>query len=205
MKKLLLATLLAGTALLSGCMTYTPIAQKGVQSVLVVPVVNETHTVGADLLMNAIIPYHLIQRKGYYVFPSDTVRMVLENEGLYEPERIHQLGAQKLAEMFHADSVLFVRLKKWDAQYLGVTTNTVVDAQYKLYKSDGELLFETERSESELSNYPISLNPLDMALALTTAATARAFPIYEKVAREVNFMATIPWDYGFIHTMNSPK
>lgn len=52
---------------------------------------------------------------GYYAFPVDTVKFVLESESLYEPERVRELGPVKLAEMFHADSVLFIKVTYWDA------------------------------------------------------------------------------------------
>ena len=106
MKKWLFAITVSSLVLLSGCATQTKIASEGVRSILVVPVVNETNSVGADLMMVSRVGQPLAE-KGYYVFPIDTVKMVLEAEGYYEPERVSQLEPSKLGEMLSLHACLW--------------------------------------------------------------------------------------------------
>lgn len=53
--------------------------------------------------------------EGFYVFPVNTTKTVLEQEGFYEGEQIHQQPPEALARMFGADAVLYVTIKRWDA------------------------------------------------------------------------------------------
>ena len=88
-QKISAAAACAATLLLTGCATGPQkfaVSDHTIRSILVVPAVNETTSVDADNLMNAMSTYTLAEG-GYYVFPMDTVKYVLEAEGLYEPER----------------------------------------------------------------------------------------------------------------------
>lgn len=191
----LMASILSGMTMLTGCSTpqATKIASVGVESILVVPVVNETHTVNADLLMESWIPRHLSEVKGYYVFPLDTVRLTLEQEGLYEADRIQQMPPEKLAQMFHADSVLFVKVKTWDATYKLLKTTMSVDVEYNLYKNDGTLLYQGKGHGEQDSN-GISLNPIAMAVDAAIAAVHRAKPSYEFSSTLAHLTATDGWE-----------
>lgn len=195
-KGFFLASLMCAT-LLTGCVTPPPsepvaISSKGVESILVVPPVNETNTVGADLLMTAVMPYSLSEGLGYYVFPLDTVRMVLENEGYYEPERVQQIEPTQLASMFHADAVLFVKILHWDAAYQVFGTVTSVEVEYKLYHKDGTLLFSGTGTASQDS----ANNNNGALINMVVAAVNRALPEYESVARYANLNAIRNWEAG---------
>ncbi|ELU03472.1 hypothetical protein CAPTEDRAFT_214153, partial [Capitella teleta] len=52
-----------------------------------------------------------LAEKGYYVFPVNTVKTVLEGE---DPVR--------LGNMFGADAILYVTINEWDAQYVVLST-----------------------------------------------------------------------------------
>lgn len=130
---------LCSAMLLAGCASgprQFAFDEPELRSILVVPVINETNSVEADTLMHATATTPLANM-GYYAFPVDTVKFVLESESLYEPERVRELGPVKLAEMFHADSVLFIKVTYWDAQYIVLNTKTKVTAEYELFKADG--------------------------------------------------------------------
>ncbi|MGH6803061.1 MAG: GNA1162 family protein, partial [Methyloceanibacter sp.] len=91
------------------------------RSILVVPTVNRSLDVDAPNYVLSTLPVPLAE-KGYYVFPVNTAKFVLEQEGLYEGERIHQQPAAALARLFHADAVLYVTINRWDAQYVVLST-----------------------------------------------------------------------------------
>src|SRR6478672_10772545 len=59
------------------------------QSILVVPAVNKSLDVDAPnyLLATLTIP---LAEKGFYVFPVNTAKFVLEQERFYEGEKIHE-------------------------------------------------------------------------------------------------------------------
>ena len=195
MKKLALAFALAGAVLLTGCTTApTKVASQGVRSILVVPPANETNTVGADLMMLSRLPQSTAE-KGYYVFPVDTVKMVLENEGLYEGERIQQMPPAKLTEMFHADSVLFVKVKYWDAKYSIFNTDLKVTVDYELFAKDGTSLVKGTETRSQDLGAP-SLNPLELAIKAVQAAIVRAAPNYKLVGHNTAFFMTNRWETG---------
>src|SRR5690554_3619330 len=86
-------------------------------SILVVPVNNETIDVMAPTSVLATLPVILSER-GYYVFPVNTVKVLLEAEGYYEPAEVHAAPTSSLAQLFGADAVLYVTIHEWDAQYL---------------------------------------------------------------------------------------
>src|SRR4051794_18853787 len=87
------------------------------RSVLVVPVVNRSVDVSAPdyFLSTVTVP---LAEQGYYVFPVNLVKRVLEDNGLADPDLVHQAAAPKLAELFGCDTVLYVCIERWDAQYL---------------------------------------------------------------------------------------
>ena len=96
-----------------------------------VPSVNQSLFVDAPnyLLSSISIP---LANRGYYVFPVNTVKVVLEQEGLYEPEKIQQLEPAKLAAMFGADAVLYVTIVQWTAAYVVLSTRVTVELDYRM-------------------------------------------------------------------------
>jgi hypothetical protein len=86
------------------------------RSILVVPTINKSLDVDAPNYVIAALPVPIAER-GYYVFPVNTVKYVLEQEGFYEGDRIHQQPPAALAKLFGSDAVLYVTIKQWDAKY----------------------------------------------------------------------------------------
>lgn len=196
MKKWLLAITMVSVAWLTGCTAVPPakIASEGVRSILVVPVVNETNSVGADLLMVSRIAQPLSE-KGYYVYPTDTVKMVLEAEGLYEPERVQQLEPAKACEMFHSDAVLYIKVKYWDAQYAVFDTITKITVEYALYKADGQQLFKNEFTHAR-GNGASGGGLVGLVAQAVAAAITRAAPDYRLVSTEANLLILNNWEDG---------
>jgi hypothetical protein len=86
------------------------------RSILIVPTINKSLDVDAPNYVLAALPIPIAE-KGYYVFPVNTTKYVLEQEGFYEGERIHSQPTSAIAKLFGADAVLYVAINRWDAQY----------------------------------------------------------------------------------------
>jgi hypothetical protein len=156
------------------------------RSILVVPVVNKALDVDAPnyLLSTLSVP---LAEKGFYVFPVHTVKLVLEQEGFYEGERIHNQPPESLAKLFGADAVLFVTINRWDAQYAVLATTVTVNFDYRIVNKDGSELW---RANQQMQYSPQSNNtghPLaNLIAAAVTAAITRAAPNYLPLARQAN-------------------
>lgn len=188
---------LCSAMLLAGCASgprQFAFDEPELRSILVVPVINETNSVEADTLMHATATTPLANL-GYYAFPVDTVKFVLESESLYEPERVRELGPVKLAEMFHADSVLFIKVTYWDAQYIVLNTKTKVTAEYELFKADGTSLWkDTVTFAKDSSSQNASL--LGLMVDAAVAAINRAAPDFRPLAKSANAYALRHWHVG---------
>lgn len=161
----------------------------GVRSILVVPAVNKSLDVDAPLYLLSALTIPLAER-GYYVFPVHTVKMALEQEGLYEPERLFDQNPAELANLFGADSVLYVTIKQWDAKYVVLTTVVTVDFEYVLKAKTGETLWSTTR---QLQYSPQQTQGGGLAVMLISAAIAaaatRAAPNYMPLTQQANALA----------------
>ena len=188
---------LCSAMLLAGCASgprQFAFDEPELRSILVVPVINETNSVEADTLMHATATTPLANM-GYYAFPVDTVKFVLESESLYEPERVRELGPVKLAEMFHADSVLFIKVTYWDAQYIVLNTKTKVTAEYELFKADGTSLWkDTVTFVKDSSRQNASL--IGLMVDAAVAAINRAAPDFRPLAKSANVYALRHWHVG---------
>lgn len=188
---------LCSAMLLAGCASgprQFAFDEPELRSILVVPVINETNSVEADTLMHATATTPLANM-GYYAFPVDTVKFVLESESLYEPERVRELDPVKLAEMFHADSVLFIKVTYWDAQYIVLNTKTKVTAEYELFKADGTSLWkDTVTFVKDSSSQNASL--IGLMVDAAVAAINRAAPDFRPLAKSANVYALRHWHVG---------
>lgn len=156
------------------------------RSILVVPTINKSLDVDAPNYVLAALPVP-IANKGYYVFPVNTTKYVLEQEGFYEGERIHQMATPELAKLFGADAVLYVSINRWDAQYAFITTVVTVEFDYRLVNKDGaEIWKESKRMQYQPQNNN-SGSPIAMlVVAVINAAVTRAAPNYMPLTRQAN-------------------
>ncbi|WP_019528164.1 DUF799 domain-containing protein [Dasania marina] len=199
MKKLITSLIILLAAAISGCATQKPtpydwsaFQTASPSSILIVPVLNKTIDVDAPLyaLSTLSIP---LGEKGYYVFPVNTVKTTLEQEGLYEGEAIKQLGTPTLVNMFGADAVLYVEIQKWEANYAILSTTVTVSVDYLLEDSQGNKIW----SESVTTAYSPQNNnsggdPLaNLIASAISAAITRADPNYIPLMIQANNRAFI--------------
>ncbi|MGV1045453.1 DUF799 domain-containing protein [Limnohabitans sp.] len=158
------------------------------RSILVVPVVNKSLDVDAPNYVLSTLPIPIAE-KGYYVFPVNTTKVVLEQEGFYEGEKIHEQPASTLAKLFGSDAVLFVTINRWDAQFALITTTVTVDFTYRLVsKNDVEIWQERKQMRYQPDNNNNNAgSPLGAVLAaVISAAMTRAAPNYMPLTRQAN-------------------
>jgi hypothetical protein len=156
------------------------------RSILVVPVVNKSLDLDAPSYALATLPIPLAE-KGYYVFPVHTTKVVLEREGFYESDRIHKEDAAHLASMFGADSVLFVTINRWDAQYAFIATTVTVEINYRLVSKDNVELWNEDKKLVYSPSNSSGGHPLAVLLvAVINAAIARAAPNYIPLVQQAH-------------------
>lgn len=157
------------------------------RSILVVPVVNKSLDVDAPNYVLSTLPIPIAE-KGYYVFPVNTTKVVLEQEGFYEGERIHEQPASSLAKLFGSDAVLYVTINRWDAQFALITTTVTVDFTYRLVsKDDVEIWQERKQMAYQPNNNNNAVSPLAAVMsAVISAAMTRAAPNYMPLTRQAN-------------------
>jgi hypothetical protein len=177
----------------AGCATpkdYSKFNAANPNSILVVPVVNKSVDVtAADYLLSTIsIP---VAEQGYYVFPVNMVKRVLEDEGLYDADLVHKAQTSKLCNMFGSDAVLYISIERWDAKYSILSTKVTVELNYVIKDGKtGDVLWE---QNEKIAYVPQSSNTgslLGNIIADTvTAAVTKASPNYIPLARKANGQA----------------
>jgi len=119
------------------------------KSILVLPPLNQTAAVGAPEKFLSTISFPLAER-GYYVFPVAIVERMLKENGVAGPEEMRQISREKLREIFGADALLDVAIKKWGTSYIVLSSTTTVALNWKLIDlRDGQELWSYSKSLSE--------------------------------------------------------
>lgn len=193
MKKL--ATVLAAL-FVTGCVTQevkrdqSAYVAAAPRSILVVPIINKSLEVDASNYMLTTLPVTLGE-KGYYVFPVNTTKFVLEHEGFYESERVHQQPTADLAKLFGADAVLYLTINRWDAQYAVLSTTVTVEVQYRMVAKDGTEIWQDSRkivyTPQSSGGHPLA----QLIVAVINAAVTRAAPNYMPLAKMANGQALV--------------
>ncbi len=166
------------------------------RSILIVPAVNNSIDVTAADYMLSTLPLPLAER-GYYVFPINVVKRVLEDDGLADNSLVHTAPTSKLANLFGADAVLYVVVERWDARYAVLQTTTTVAVYYQIRdgKTD-ELLWD---NRVKMVYTPDSGTPgagggaagliAHLVVKAVVAAVEKAAPNYMPLARQTNSRA----------------
>ena len=178
--------------LLSACAVqkpkdYTRFNDASPKSILIVPVVNNSTEVTAPdyFLSTVTIP---LAECGYYVFPVNLVKRVLEDDGLSDANLVHSAPVERLCSLFGSDAVLYVIINQWDAKYLVLTTQVTVDLTYCIKGGEtGETLWSHHQKMVYAPQSNSSGNPIaDLIIMAVQAAVAKAAPNYVPLARQAN-------------------
>lgn len=148
MKKFILA--MSVGLVLSACVAtpdpkdYSSLRQSNMRSIVVVPVINKSADVDAANFFLTTLAVPLTNR-GYYVYPTNMVKTLMERESLGDPNLIHTTDAKKIGEIFGADSVLYVEVLNWKASYVVVSSGITVEFLYTLKSAkNGEVLWQNQ-------------------------------------------------------------
>lgn len=148
----LLGILLAGCASAQAIKDLSAFNTAAPRSILVVPAINISLNVDAPNYLLTTLTEPLAE-KGFYVFPVNTVKFVLEQEGFYEAEQVHRQPPEALAKLFGADAVLYVTIKRWDVVGLIVTGTATVELEYRMVSKDGtEIWRSNDRRQFDVSS-----------------------------------------------------
>ena len=191
--------LAAGIMVLIGCAPvnttpsdYAKFRAENPRSILVVPVINRTVDVTAPDYFLATISRPIGER-GYYVFPVNLVKRVLEDDGLADSNLVHQANPQRLGELFGADTILYITIQQWTAQYAILSTSVQVSFTYSLKSGKtGEEIWSSKESMTYVPQSQSSGNPIaDLIAAAVTAGLTKAAPNYIPLAQQANGNAVI--------------
>jgi hypothetical protein len=156
------------------------------RSILIVPTINKSLDVDAPNYVLSTLPVPLAE-KGYYIFPVNTTKYVLEQEGMYEADRIHQQSTESLAKLFGADAVLYVTINRWDATYALIVTTVTVDFDYRMVSKDGTEIWKEHKTMAYSPQNNNSGSPIAMIItAVISAAITRAAPDYMPLTQQAN-------------------
>jgi hypothetical protein len=207
-RPLLLVPLLA--LALAGCpkpvtKDYTKFLSASPRSILVVPVVNNSVDVEAPTLFLSTVPIPVAER-GYYVFPVNLVKRVLEDDGMADAAVIHQADPMRLCALFGADAVLFIAIQKWEAKYIVISTTVTVELEYELKDGKtGDTIWSDKQTMVYQPQSSGGGSPLGSLIsAVVNAAVAKAAPNYMPLARQANATAMVYPGPGFPSGPYSP-
>lgn len=192
MKRLLTAGLVITT--LTACVAappardYSAFNKAAPRSILVLPVVNKSLDVEAPgyFLSTVTTPF---ANRGFYVFPVNAVKSVMDLEGMADPDLAHRADPKILGELFGADAILYVTINRWDAKYALITTSVTVDFGYEikdgrtgesLWKDKQMMVYSPQQNNS-------TGNPMaDLLVMAVSAAITKAKPNYLPLTRIAN-------------------
>ena len=180
----------AGCATATRAKDYTKFLSAAPRSILVVPVVNRSVDVDAPAYFLSTLPIPVAER-GYYVFPVNLVKRLLEDDGLADADLVHGANPTRLCDLFGADAVLYVSIERWDAKYVVLTTQVTVEFAYVLKDGKtGDTIWSTTQTMTYSPNQQSTGSPLgNLVAALVSAAVTKAAPNYMPLARQANAQA----------------
>lgn len=121
-------------ALLAACATppapydYSAFRASKPKSILVLPPTNVSPDIRGTHGVMAAATGPLAE-SGYYVFPAALVSETFKNNGLVNPEEIHQVALHKLNDVFKADAVLYLKVKEYGTKYQILQSDTRVTVE----------------------------------------------------------------------------
>jgi len=139
-----------------GCATakpfdYTNFRAHQPRSILVLPPVNQSTDIRGTYGYLSTVTEPLAEM-GYYVFPVAIVDQFLKDNGLPGPGEMQQAPLQKFAEIFGADSVLYLTLLEYGTQYHVLNSAATAHAKARLVDTKtGLVLWEGETRAQQVS------------------------------------------------------
>jgi hypothetical protein len=191
--------LLLGVSLAVACMgcatapsrkDYAQFRRADPKTILVVPAMNRSVEVNApDYFLSTIV--RPLAERGYYVFPVNVVKRVLEDDGLADANLVHNADPTRLGELFGADTILYVSIERWDAKYLVLTTQVTVEFTYAIKSGQtGEELWRTTERMVYQPQASSGGNPIAALIVLAVeAAVTKAAPNYIPLTQQANWTA----------------
>lgn len=163
------------------------------RSILVVPVVNNSVDLTAGDYFLTTVPVPLAER-GYYVFPVNLVKRLLEDDGLADASMVHAAPTDRLGTLFGADAVLYVVVEKWEAKWILLSTQVTVEVAYTMKDvKTGTVIWE----DREARTYASDSGGGGLIGAIVSAAVAKAAPNYMPLAQQANATALAYPGQGF--------
>ncbi len=175
---------------------YSRFTQAAPHSVLIVPVVNHSNeTQAADLFLTTLA--QPLAERGYYVFPTNMAKKLIENEGLSDPGLVHSASTKTMASLFGADTVLYVEILDWKSKYVVTASKIQVKFLYTMKDGHtGDLLWQREQQ----AEYQYSANSGNIFADLIANAVKSMIDNgradYTPVAVQANAMALYPAGVG---------
>ncbi len=162
---------------------YTAFFNMQPNSILIVPPMNESVEVSATIYFLSTISMPVAER-GYYVYQVNLTKGMLEELGLSDIGLVYSSPPQKLKNLFGCDAVFYITVKKWDTQYLVISSSVIVTLNYTLKDAaTGNVLWQDEMTVKKDSG---GSGIIEMAVE---AAVNAIFTDYVPLARKANLQA----------------
>ncbi len=172
---------------------FTQFRQANPRSILIVPAINRSVDVNApDYFLSTIAKP--VAERGYYVFPVNLVKRVMEDDGLADANLVHEADPKRLGELFGADAILYVIIERWDARYVVLSTAVTVEFTYvlksghtgeELWRRKAKLVYQPQQTSSSGNVFA------DLIVMAVTAAITKASPNYIPLTQQANALAVI--------------
>lgn len=117
-------------------------------SIVVLPPINHSVDTQATYGLLSTVTFPLAEA-GYYVFPVALVDQTFKENGLDQPDEMHNAPLDKIRDIFGADAALYITIEQYGAKYKVIKSEIVVKAKAQLRDTrTGELLWEGSASAS---------------------------------------------------------
>ncbi len=178
---------------------YTKLRTEDPHSVLVVMPINKSVEVEAPHYFLSTISKPVAE-KGYYVFPVNLVKRVMEEEGMSDADLVYNSDPTVLAELFGADSVLYISIDEWTSKYIVLDARTTVSFSYVLKSGEtGETIWDSASTISYSPNDGNSGGGLaGLIVQVVASAIEKASPNYIPLSRRANYFAVNEQNRGLL-------
>lgn len=189
-RSMILAVALAGCASVEP-KDYSAFRAENPHSILVVPVLNNSISVEAPEFFLSTVSRPFAER-GYYVFPANMVKAVLEQSGLSDAALVHNADPRRLQTLFDCNAVLLITIQKWESQYIVVQTSTTVEFDYVLKSCrTGETVWVDRQTMTYSPQANANSGNLlaDLVAQAVVSAIEKAAPNYMPLTQQANMLA----------------